>query len=222
MHSTEELVDKDSPSSLSLVAFHSFFPSNASPWIFVTCFSLSSACPCSSVGRVWNGNPWAGWPLRPFYGVWDENYFHNNTISSVQWLSQSDCTMLLVLSRFSRVRLCATPETAAHQAPPSLGFSRQEHWSVLPLPSPVHESEKWKGSRSVVSDSSRPHRLKPTRLLRPWDFPGKSTGVGCHRLLRLYYNSYLLMYNIKKEMATTLISLPRNSCGQRSLAGYSL
>ena len=34
--------------------------------------------------------------------------------------------LLLLLSRFSRVRLCATPETAAHQAPPSLGFSRQE------------------------------------------------------------------------------------------------
>ena len=35
--------------------------------------------------------------------------------------------LLLLLSSFSRVRLCATPETAAHQAPPSLGFSRQEH-----------------------------------------------------------------------------------------------
>ena len=39
--------------------------------------------------------------------------------------------LLLLLSRFSRVRLCATPETAAHQSPPSLGFSRQEHWSGL-------------------------------------------------------------------------------------------
>ena len=35
-----------------------------------------------------------------------------------------------------------TPWTAAHQAPPSLGFSRQEHWSGLPFPSPMHESEK--------------------------------------------------------------------------------
>ena len=34
------------------------------------------------------------------------------------------------------------PETAAHRAPPSLGFSRQEHWSGLPFPSPMHESEK--------------------------------------------------------------------------------
>ena len=42
--------------------------------------------------------------------------------------------VLLLLSHFSRVRLCATPQTAAHQAPPSLGFSRQEHWSGLPFP----------------------------------------------------------------------------------------
>ena len=49
--------------------------------------------------------------------------------------------LLLLPSRFSRVQLCATPETAAHQAPPSLGFSRQEHWSGLPFSSPMHESE---------------------------------------------------------------------------------
>ena len=74
---------------------------------------------------------------------------------------------------------------AAHQAPPSLGFSRQEHWSGLPFPSPMHESEKWNWSRSVMSDPQQPHGLQPTRLLRPWDFPGRSTGVGCHCLLRL-------------------------------------
>ena len=68
--------------------------------------------------------------------------------------------------------------------PPSLGFSRQEHWSGLPFPSPMHESEKWKSSCSVVSDSSKPHGLQPTRLLHLWDFPGKHTGVGCHCLLR--------------------------------------
>ena len=45
--------------------------------------------------------------------------------------------LLLLLSCFSRVRLRATPEMAAHQAPPSLGFSRQEHWSGLPFPSPI-------------------------------------------------------------------------------------
>ena len=48
----------------------------------------------------------------------------------------------------------------------------------------MQESEKWKWSCSVVPDSQRPHGLQPTRLLRPWDFPGKSTGVGFHCLLR--------------------------------------
>ena len=41
-----------------------------------------------------------------------------------------------------------------------------------------------KRSHSVVSDSLRPHGLQPTRLLRPWDLPSKSTGVGCHFLLQ--------------------------------------
>ena len=46
--------------------------------------------------------------------------------------------LLLLLSCFSRVWLCATPEPAAHQAPPSMAFSRQEYWSGVPLPSPQH------------------------------------------------------------------------------------
>ena len=86
--------------------------------------------------------------------------------------------LLLLLSHFRHVRLCVTP---------SLGFSRQEHWSGLPFPSPMQKSEKWKWSRSVLSDSLRPHGLQPTRLLHPWDFPGKSTGVGCHCLLCLQH-----------------------------------
>ena len=68
--------------------------------------------------------------------------------------------MLLLLSLFSRVRLCATPEMAAHQAPPSLGFSRQEHWSGLPFPSPMHESEsevaQWCPTLSDPMDCSPP------------------------------------------------------------------
>ena len=50
--------------------------------------------------------------------------------------------LLLLLSHFSRVRLCVTPEMAAHQAPPSLGFFRQEHCSGLPFPSPMHKNEE--------------------------------------------------------------------------------
>ena len=40
-----------------------------------------------------------------------------------------------MLSHFSRVRLLVTPWTAAYQAPPSMGFSRQGYWSWVPLPS---------------------------------------------------------------------------------------
>ena len=61
---------------------------------------------------------------------------------SAQRSKTSLTLLLLLLSRFSCVRLGATPHMAAHQAPPSLGFSWQEHWSGLPFPSPVHESEK--------------------------------------------------------------------------------
>ena len=61
----------------------------------------------------------------------------------LEWVAMpSSRCMRLLLSHLSCVRLCATPETAAHQAPLSLGFSRQEHWSVLPFPSPMQESEK--------------------------------------------------------------------------------
>ena len=57
--------------------------------------------------------------------------------------------------------LCATPQMAAHQALPSLRFSRQEHWNGLPFPSPMHENEKWKWSRSIMSDSLHPMDCSP-------------------------------------------------------------
>ena len=54
-----------------------------------------------------------------------------NSFWSVTGNIHSCCFLqLLLLSHFNRVRLCVTPETAAHQAPPSLGFSRQEPWSM--------------------------------------------------------------------------------------------
>ena len=108
------------------------------------------------------------------------NALHGCHTAQQRLLTYLTVPLLLLLSRFSHVWLCATPKTAAHQAPPSLGFSRQEHWSGLPFPSPMHLSEKWKWSRSVVSDPQRPHGLQPTRLLCPWNSSGKSTGVGCH------------------------------------------
>ena len=85
---------------------------------------------------------------------------------------QSDSMLCYaMLSHFSRVRLCATPQTAAHQAPPSLGFSMQEHWSGLPFPSPMHERE----SESEVVQSC------PT-LSNPMDC--SLTGSSVHGILQ--------------------------------------
>ena len=88
--------------------------------------------------------------------------------------------LLLYLAAAAAKTLQSCPTLRPHSRQPtrlpSLGFSRQEHWSGLPFPSPMHESEKWKWSHSVVSDSPQPHGLQPTRLLRPWNFSGKSTG----------------------------------------------
>ena len=54
--------------------------------------------------------------------------------------------------------------------------------------------------RPWLCDSSRPHGLQPTRLLLPWDFPGESTGVGCHCLLRLLW--YLLFVHFTTVIQT--------------------
>ena len=56
-----------------------------------------------------------------------------------------------MLSRFSRGRLYATPWTAAHQAPLSTGFSRQEYWSGLPFPSPLYNGLKLQGIHKAHS-----------------------------------------------------------------------
>ena len=111
------------------------------------------------------------------------------------------------------VQLFVTLWTVTHQAPLSIGFFRQEYWSGLHfLPQGIFLTQelnlwllcllhcrwiiyRWairevlieysvQFSHSVVSDSLRPHRLQPTRLLCPWDSPGRNTGVGCHFLLQ--------------------------------------
>ena len=81
--------------------------------------------------------------------------------------------LLLLLSRFSHVRLRATPWTAAHQAPPSLGFFRQEHWSGLPLPSPMHESEKESEVAQLCPTLSDPMDCSPPGSPVPGSFQAR-------------------------------------------------
>ena len=71
--------------------------------------------------------------------------------------------MKVKMKFLSRVRLLATPWTAAYQAPPSMGFSRQEHWSGLPFPSPMHEvCSPTFNSNSLFSNDSV--RIKPNTI----------------------------------------------------------
>ena len=77
---------------------------------------------------------------------------------------------------------------AAHQAPPSLGFFRQEYWSGLPFPSPTtHQRTVINEVKVSVTQSCQilcnPMDCSPP-LLCPWDSPGKNTRVGCHSLLQ--------------------------------------
>ena len=101
------------------------------------------------------------------------------------------CSLLLCAATAAKLpQSCPTlcdPTDGSPPGSPVPGILQARTLEGLPFPSPMHESEKWKWSRSVVSNSSRPHGLQPTRLLCPWDFPGKSTGVGCHPSPSPYY-----------------------------------
>ena len=78
-----------------------------------------------------------------YVGLWSSlSYFSGISVPFHWFTCPSLCQyntlwiiLLLLLSRFSRVWLCATPWTAPYRAPPSMVFSRQEYWSGLPLPS---------------------------------------------------------------------------------------
>ena len=75
------------------------------------------------------------------------------------------------LKSLSHVRLFATPWTVACQAPPSMGFLRQEYWSRLSLLS-LKCAYSVQFSVSVVSDSLRPHELQHARPPCPSPTPG--------------------------------------------------
>ena len=66
---------------------------------------------------------------------------------------------------------------------PGILQARTLEWVAISFSNAWKWKVKW--SHSVVSNPQRPHGLQPSRLLRPWDFPGKSTGVGCHQALTI-------------------------------------
>ena len=122
-----------------------------------TCIPMVIA-PLFIIARTWKQPrcPSADEWIRKLWYIYTIEYYSaikKNTFESVlmRWMklepiiqskvSQKEKHQYSMLSHFSHVQLC-DPTDGSHQAPPSLGFSRQEHWSGLPFPSPMHEREK--------------------------------------------------------------------------------
>ena len=114
---------------------------------------------------------------------------------------------------------------AAHQAPPSLGFSRQEHWSGLPFPSPPNSCVEAKISKvlclekGLYEDCVQATLQLYTAICNPVDYsppgssvhgdsPGKNTGVGCHALLQGIFPTQGLNQNLLYLLRWQLGSLP--------------
>ena len=105
----------------------------------------------------------------------------------LKWLSSSSISSSVSMNSYtylaaaaaaslqSCLSLCDPIDGSLPGSPiPGILQARTLEWVAISF------SNAWKWSHSVVSDPQRPHGLQPSRLLRPWDFPGKSTGVGCH------------------------------------------
>ena len=146
-----------------------------------------------------------------------KNFYFRNTLYQQQLIILPiHCNLLVAAKSLQSCPTLCDPIEGSPPGSPPLGFSRQDHWSGLPFPSPMHESEKWKRSRSVVSDSYRPHGPKPIGLLRPWDSPGKSSGVRCHCLQHFLnyflYNQLHIPTTNLQPLHWSLLPSPRKTC----------
>ena len=117
-------------------------------WLF--CNPMDCSPPGPSVHGI-SQSSILGWVALPFLSPGD---LPDSGIEPISCIANRFFTAepLLLLRRFSRVRLCVTPCTAAYQAPPSMGFSRQEYWSRVSLPSPIllYPATNWWISQELV------------------------------------------------------------------------
>ena len=194
-------------------------------WLFATPWTIACQAPLS---RGFSRQEyWSGYSLIPSLedlshpGIEPESLISPTLAGVTTSAIWKACRKAAAAKSLQSCLTLCDPIDGSPLGSPSLGFSRQEHWSGLPFPSPMHESEKWKWSRSVVSDPQRPHGLQPSRLLHPWDFPGKSTGVGCHCLLRA---EKLLSQKKKKERkrASLVVQWLRVSFAMQGTSVWSL
>ena len=146
----------------------------------------------------WSPLEWTGWISLQSKGL--SRVFSNTTVQkhqfcSAQLSSQSNSHIIATVQLTgisllpehpakllqSCLTLCNPIDSSPPGSPvPEILQARTLGWVAIS----ISNTGKWKWRHSVVSNSLWPHRLQPTRLLHPWDFPGKSTEVGCHGLLR--------------------------------------
>ena len=117
----------------------------------------------------------------------------------------------------SRVQLFATLWTVAHQAPLSMGFSRQEHFTGLLCPPP-----------GDLSDPGIEHHMGVITiyiLMQLFGFPaganGKESTCQCRRCKRHTFNPWVRKIPWRRKWQSTAVFLPRKSHGQKTLVGYS-
>ena len=115
-------------------------------WVQSLIWELRSHMPCGPAKKKKKRNEWI--TIHTSYKWFSQTYYWVEAAAAAAKLLQSCLT------------LC-DPIDGSPPGSPVLGFSRQEHWSGLPFPSPMHESEKWKWRRSVMFDSSDPMDCSP-------------------------------------------------------------
>ena len=153
-------------------------------------------CPQTPLSQAGCDVGWAWFLcLQRFWGSWPRIYFLKGGHEVLKmclncWDKYIPKSLIRVLSALwvaaaaaKSLQSCPTPCDPIDGSPPGSPVpgilqARTLEWVAISF------SNAWKWSCSVVSNPQRPHGLQPTRLLHPWDSPGKSTGVGCHCLLR--------------------------------------
>ena len=128
------------------------------------------------------------------------------------------------MKSLSCVQLFATPWTVAYQAPPSMGFSKQECWSGLPFPSSgdLPDPGIKPGSPALQADTlpSEPQGHHPNLMGFPGGTSGKEPACQCRRHKKLGFDPRVGKILWRRAWQPTPVFLPGESYGQRSLVGY--
>ena len=161
-----------------------------SHWLYSVSFCYSYLC-----GRYLKPAFWIPWWLNEGH---ESRAVVQNSAAATTAKSLQSCPTL------------CSPLDGSPWGSPIPGFSRQEHWSELPFPSPMHESEKWKLSHSVVSDSVRPHRRQPTRLPCPWILQARTL----ERVAISFSNAWKWKVKVKSLSRVRLFATPWTAAHQ--------